>query len=277
MLKKYVFLDIDGTFRDPFYGIPESAVKAVMTARRNGHSVIICTGRTMGLIPDDIDKSAFDGFIAGGGCYVEYRGNVIFDSEFSPGTVLDLCNDFRKLGVSHRIETKTSVYMTPDMADKLGFLGCSDDMNSELRQMTARNNKFQFRYTIDDFRREPVPASKICTLSSNADFEKILPLLDDFYVIKHTDPQKDIVNLEIVQKGCDKGSGIRRLAEFSNIETEDTVAFGDSMNDCEMFSAVSLKAAMANGDPKLIEMADIVCPHIMDDGLMTGFKKAGLI
>lgn len=74
MNKKVVFLDIDGTFRDPVYGIPDSAVEAVENARKNGHIVIICTGRTMGLIPDDIDKNAFDGFIAGGGCHIEYCG-----------------------------------------------------------------------------------------------------------------------------------------------------------------------------------------------------------
>jgi hypothetical protein len=202
---------------------------------------------------------------------------VIYDSEISSDAVLRLCDSFSNIGVSHRLEAKNNVYMTPDMAEELGFLGCTEDMNSEIRQMTAINNKFQFKYTIDDYRKAPVPVTKICTLSSIGEFELIEPLLKDFYVIKHIDQKNDIVNTEIVQKGCDKGSGIRRLMEYLGTGLDNTVAFGDSMNDAEMFAVCKLKAAMGNGDPKLIEKADIVCPNIMEGGLAAGFKKAGLI
>lgn len=277
MNKKVVFLDIDGTFRDPVYGIPDSAVKAVENARKNGHIVIICTGRTMGLIPDDIDKNAFDGFIAGGGCHIEYCGKTIFDSEISSDRILKICNGLDRLGISYRIETQKSVYMTPDMADKLGFLGCTADMNSELRQMTAVNNKFQFRYTIDDYRKNPVSASKICTLSREKDFNDILSIADGYYTIKHSDAKNSIVNTEIIQQGCDKGSAIKRMADYLKIDPNVCISFGDSMNDVDMFAASGFSAAMANGEKKLIEKADMVCPHIMEDGLYKGFKKIGLI
>ncbi len=277
MNKKVVFLDIDGTFRDPVYGIPDSAVEAVENARKNGHIVIICTGRTMGLIPDDIDKNAFDGFIAGGGCHIEYCGKTIFDSEISSDRILKICNGLDRLGISYRIETKKSVYMTPEMADKLGFLGCTADMNSELRQMTAVNNKFQFRYTIDDYRKNPVSASKICTLSRDANFNDILLIAEGYYTIKHSDAKNSIVNTEIIQQGCDNGSAIKRMADYLKIDQSVCIAFGDSMNDVDMFAASGFSAAMSNGEKRLIEKADMVCPHIMEDGLYKGFKKIGLI
>lgn len=44
---KYIFLDIDGTLFDhKKYAVPESARRAVELARRAGHKVFICTGRS---------------------------------------------------------------------------------------------------------------------------------------------------------------------------------------------------------------------------------------
>ena len=46
--KKILFLDVDGTLvhaaRDEY--IPESAIQAIRTARRMGHLVFLCTGRS---------------------------------------------------------------------------------------------------------------------------------------------------------------------------------------------------------------------------------------
>ena len=43
-----------------------------------------------------------------------------------------------------------------------------------------------------------------------------------------------IVNGELSSKAFDKGSAVKRLCEFLGISREDTIAFGDSMNDYEM-------------------------------------------
>lgn len=44
-MKKIIFLDIDGTLRDFDGTIPESAVKAIHEAQKNGHKVCLSTGR----------------------------------------------------------------------------------------------------------------------------------------------------------------------------------------------------------------------------------------
>ena len=43
---KIIFLDVDGTLADYENRIPPSAVRAVRAARRSGHRVYICTGRS---------------------------------------------------------------------------------------------------------------------------------------------------------------------------------------------------------------------------------------
>lgn len=48
--KKIVFLDIDGTFTVPLEKPTELAARAVREARKNGHRVLINTGRNMPIV-----------------------------------------------------------------------------------------------------------------------------------------------------------------------------------------------------------------------------------
>lgn len=64
---KLLILDIDGTLRDEVQGIPKSAKKAIHLCQRNYCNVVICTGRSMGTIQDDVLSLGVDGYIAGGG------------------------------------------------------------------------------------------------------------------------------------------------------------------------------------------------------------------
>lgn len=48
-----------------------------------------------------------------------------------------------------------------------------------------------------------------------------------------------------------KGKGVERVCEYLQIPVEDTVAFGDSMNDLEMMETAGLSICMANGSEPL--------------------------
>ncbi len=279
MNKKYIFLDIDGTLRDPFFGTPDSAINAVRSARKNGHIAIVCTGRSMGLIPDDFPKEEFDGFITGGGCHIELHGKIVLDKHINADHALKNSKLLREKHILHRIETVDSVYMEPEMADMLGFLGeKTNNSNSEIKQMIAKRNKFEFRYTIDDFHNTPVPVTKICTISDLVQFEDVQKIFDENYcIISHKDTQNNTVNTEIIQKGCDKGSAVKNFCKAFGADISDTIAFGDSMNDVDMFNACALTVAMQNGEEGLKQKADIVCGDILKDGLWDGFVKSGLI
>ncbi|MCM1226634.1 MAG: HAD-IIB family hydrolase [Clostridium sp.] len=278
MNKKCIFLDIDGTVRDPFYGVPDSAWKAISAAEKNGHLAVVCTGRPIGLIPDDFPLNKFDGVIAGGGCYIEINGIVLLDEEIRADTVKKCSSILHESGILHRIETKNTIYIEPEMTDMLGFLGeKTNNSNSEIKQMIARQNKFDFRHTIDEFLKNPEPAVKFCTVSDNDKLQYINKIFGgEFNVIAHFNDD-NTVNTEIVQSGFDKGSAVKIFCRELGVDFEDTVAFGDSMNDIDMFNAVKITAAMKNGEPLLCEKADIICDDIMKDGLYDGFVKAGLI
>ncbi|WKK93485.1 HAD hydrolase family protein [Clostridioides difficile] len=80
---KLLILDIDGTLRDEVYGIPESAKHAIRLCQKNHCSVVICTGRSMGTIQDDVLSLGVDGYIAGGGNYIQYHGELLYNQSFN--------------------------------------------------------------------------------------------------------------------------------------------------------------------------------------------------
>ena len=75
MNKRIVFFDIDGTLiDDDTHLIPESAVDAIRQAQKNGHILIVNTGRPNGAMDQCLKDIGFDGYICGGGTYIEYNG-----------------------------------------------------------------------------------------------------------------------------------------------------------------------------------------------------------
>lgn len=76
-MSKLVFLDVDGTLVNYENQLPESAKVAIQEARKNGHLVYACTGRSKAEMPDFIWDVGLDGMIGGNGSYVEHEGEVV--------------------------------------------------------------------------------------------------------------------------------------------------------------------------------------------------------
>lgn len=114
---KYIFLDIDGTLFDhKKYAVPESARRAVELARRAGHKVFICTGRSCCLL-DHVEEIAVDGIIAAAGAYAETEGKIIYEDNI-PEDELKLVLEFgRSKGVSYILEGKEGIYMHSEIRD----------------------------------------------------------------------------------------------------------------------------------------------------------------
>ena len=68
--------------------------------------------------------------------------------------------------------------------------------------------------------------------------------------------------------GASKATGLRRLADELGIPMEETMAFGDHMNDLEMIEAAGCGVAMANAIPEVKAVADRVCASNEEYGVM---------
>ncbi len=72
---------------------------------------------------------------------------------------------------------------------------------------------------------------------------------------------------EIVKSGVSKGSALNEVANMTGIAPAQAWAFGDGLNDIEMFQWAGYSFAMENGHPELLSIADRVAPSHDADGI----------
>ncbi len=73
--------------------------------------------------------------------------------------------------------------------------------------------------------------------------------------------------LEFASPDVTKGSGLGFLAEHLGFTRERTVAFGDGENDVELLEWAGFGVAVANAHPRVLAVADWVCPSAAEEGV----------
>ncbi|MBR3036624.1 MAG: HAD family phosphatase [Lachnospiraceae bacterium] len=274
MKEKLIFLDIDGTLTPAGSNYPpESAMKAVRMAQANGHKVFLCTGRNPAML-DPVFRLGFEGAVAGAGGYVFTRDEVLFDcpmpeEEFRLG--MKLLGDN---GVFRTIEAKDATWGDEDLGE---FLAQAGEGNSELVRWRKALAEQLNILPMKEYDGRPV--YKIVFMCSEA--KQLQPakdaLEDSYQFIVQDVAAHHCLNGELINRKFDKGRGVRIVADHYGLGLEDTIGFGDSMNDLEMIETVGYSVCMANGSPALKEKSDLVCPAVEEDGLYWAFEKLGLI
>ena len=79
--------------------------------------------------------------------------------------------------------------------------------------------------------------------------------------------------LQIFHPKANKGSMLIKLAKLMELQIEKTVAFGDYLNDIEMFNVVGRSIAMANALPEVREAADEIIGSNSDLAVVEYLEK----
>ena len=126
MNKKLIFLDIDGTLTAPGAAAPpDSALSAVRRAQRAGHTILLATGRNLGVLARLL-RLGFDGAIACAGGYVFCGERVLFDCPMTERDRDEALRLFRANGVVRTLEAKDVCYCDEDMDEFLASVSAPD-------------------------------------------------------------------------------------------------------------------------------------------------------
>jgi Cof subfamily protein (haloacid dehalogenase superfamily) len=80
--------------------------------------------------------------------------------------------------------------------------------------------------------------------------------------------------VDIMRPGANKGTALTQLQRQLGISREQTMAFGDFLNDAEMLDAAGHSYAMANAHPSITARARHQAPSNLDDGVVTSILAA---
>ena len=274
MNKKLIFLDIDGTLTPPGSNQPpQSALDAIAAAQRAGHKVFLCSGRNYDMLKPLL-RFGFDGAVASSGGYVFWGDEVLYDC---PMTAAQQETAFILLGeggVLRTIEAKDASYCDEGMGE---FLERTSGGNSELLRWRRALEKDLGIRPMGEYDGRPI--YKIVFMCERE--EQLEPartaLEEEFFFLVQDMRGAGCLNGELVNRQFDKGRGVRRVAEALGFKLEDTIGFGDSMNDREMLETVGTAVCMANGSPAMQAISHLICPSVEEDGLAWAFARLGLV
>ena len=276
---KLLFLDIDGTLTEPGRNVPpDSALDAIRKAQKNGHKVYLCSGRNLAMLKPLLSYG-FDGYVASAGGYVVSGDDVVFDRPMKPEVFRLAMDCFERNRVFRTVECLDGTYGDNGLEDLLE--GADAFSNSELLRFRRQLSESLNIRPMSEYNGAPVyKIVFMCTEKSQ--LEEPMAVLKDYFVFCVQNLEAvGCLNGEVFGLDFNKGIGIRklcrRLCEFLGKDVSDTIGFGDSMNDKEMFEAVGYSVCMENGHPEMKAMADYVCPAVGEDGLYQAFEKLGLI
>lgn len=272
MERKLIFLDIDGTLTEPGKNVPpDSAIEAVRSARANGHRVVLASGRSYGML-SPLLRYGFDGLVGSAGGYIMYGGQVVYDCPMTSAQQELVLDVFQRNGVFRTVEGRDNSYTDEAFKDFLRETAQAEGNSELLRWREQIESELGIR-PMAEYRGEPIYKVGFVSRDAAGLREPMRVLGNSFdFCIQGTD-QFGAINGELINKAFNKGLAVERLCEYLDVPIDDTIAFGDSMNDLEMIQTVGLGVCMGNGSEALKKIADEVCPPVGEDGLYKTFRE----
>ena len=257
-----IFFDIDGTLiGDWSHVMPESAVRAVTAARRNGHICAVNTGRTRKLVEPDMERLAdFDAFIMGCGTMITYGGETLFHRTFDPAESEEIIDALHRHGVDAVLEGSENNYHD-------GFDKIVTRTFEEFVRRFADRNYGSFQDAVGSFDKF------YAYVDDAARMEAFQKEFDDRLVF--VDRQKGF--FEVMPKDCSKASAMEVLAKTLRIPMSQTAALGDSTNDIPMLQCAHIGIAMGNAPESVKAAADYVTTDLEKDGVWNALSWLGVL
>ncbi|MEO4053683.1 Cof-type HAD-IIB family hydrolase [Solibacillus sp. CAU 1738] len=256
-MKKILFFDVDGTLYNSEKKLPDSAREAIMRARANGHEIAIATGRAPFMIQSLLEELDIDTFVTFNGQYVVYKGEVVFTDGISTQQLEEII-DF---GAQRE--------------HPVVFLNEEKMIASLPGHASIRDSLATLHY--------PYPEIAADFYHDHAVYQTLIFMeQQEESLYKEAFPNIEFVRwhekcCDMLPKGGSKARGIEKLIECIGLKMEDTIAFGDGLNDVEMLQAAGIGVVMGNGHTMAKRVADIEAPHVDDDGLYKIMETLQLI
>lgn len=255
--QKMIFFDIDGTILDENKEIPDSTRYAIYQLKRQGHQIAIATGRSPFMFEEIRSALGINTYISFNGQYVVCDEDVIYKNPIPK-------HDLLKLESSARENDHPMGFMTPQKVT------ANVDSHHYLKESFATLAMKPPKYEPDYHKESDVyQALLFCEASEDIGYDDYKVPFD--FIRWHQ------VAMDVIPKGGSKAKGIQQLLNHLIIDIQDTIAFGDALNDIAMLKFVNQGVAMGNSYEETKQVADFVTKHVNDDGLYYGLKQIGLI
>ena len=242
---KLAFFDLDGTLTNNEKEISLKNIKALEYLKNKGIKLVYASGR-------------WDSYILTNNYHTDLIDYIICNNG---AEIYDIKN--KKLLLSNYMNNNT-VKLLLDYCNKLGI---QITFNSYLK-------RFDNNITNEELINNPIYLGVVICKTKD-EVNKIINEIDELeelyisYIsaayFKDIEAKSYTLNINI--RNVDKGSAVKYLQEYLNINKEECVSFGDNNNDIPMFNNCGTSVAMENGYSVLKEQATYITKTNDEDGV----------
>jgi Cof subfamily protein (haloacid dehalogenase superfamily) len=248
---RLIAVDIDGTLIDSTLDIPEANLNALRRAHQAGIQVVLVTGRRHRFAMPVAEQLGFEFcLISSNGAITRSTGGTLHHADMLPkSTALKLCK--------HMGEFSGCTVLTFDK-DERGAIVVerADELGSNIQRWIDKN-----RTDIEE--ASPITSALVCDPVQAmfcGTIERMRPaevrlrdgvLASEISVLKTQYDHRDLCILDVLKRGCSKGTAVARWAEHLGIAPADVMAIGDNYNDVEMLEFAGYPVIMANASEDL--------------------------
>lgn len=263
---KLIAIDIDGTLVNSQKEITQAVKTAVLSAKRQGVQIVICTGRPLSGAQRYLDELGLNNqdneyVVSFNGAVVESTsGQVIFKQDLKYDDYIALEAIARKLNLHFHSVSLDRIYTT----------------NRDLGHYTIYNSrvvKLEVSYrTQEEMQHIPIIKCMYIDDPKYLDSKLKSPLfkqMQDKVVFSKTEP----FYYEATAAGVDKGTGLKRLCDYLKIAPENVMALGDQANDAPMLEYAGIGVAMGNAVDYTKKHADAITADCDHDGVAVAINK----
>lgn len=253
---KIIFSDIDGTMCNSEKQVTEYTKNIINRINAKGINIVLCSGRTnldMRELSKMINASKY--VISCNGAFVyNYQDDVdIYKSAMKKESIENIWKFCKKENIELILESKKVRY-TNFKNHKKKYIEINDieDISEESIFQVVMNN-------VETEKRKEI--------------EKFLLRNEEIWSANHGINKSNKYYYDVNNKNIDKGIGIQQLINSLGIKKEETIGFGDGVNDYAMFRECGISVAMENAEKELKNVANYITLTNNEDGVAKFIEK----
>lgn len=247
---RLIATDLDGTLLDSAGQVGARARQAIAAARETGVELAFLTARPLPDATALLAAGGLSGFLAAsnGAVICDPSGSVLSRSPFGPE--YEFVPRLRALGVALGVVTERKVVLDDRFPDDLG---------QEWQALTSPR-------LVDDLLASGRALKILAACAHRSSAELALAVneaLGDRVRVTYSTHRF----VEITPRGIDKGHALELIAGFAGVAPREVACVGDMPNDITMLARSGLAVAVANADPSVLAIAQLVVPSNNDGGV----------
>ncbi len=259
-------LDLDGTLLTEEKIISEKNKEVLKKAEAKGVKVVITTGRPLqAVLPfiDALEQTEEDYAITFNGGLVQNvrTGEILAKKQMETEDILITEALFKEIGLPLSVIAGRTVY---ELNTAPQHPSIYQTLNPLLTYVPLESSQEL---------PKDVTFNKMISAVATEYLDEKIPLIPATLKERFEIMKSRVCLLEILPKGVSKANGLKALGEKLGISSAEMMSFGDEENDRSMIEYAGMGVVMANGNPKMKEIANFVTKSNEEDGVAYAVEK----